>query len=323
MSNRLPDPVVGSGARNTLPGSKASRAAASGSAKPVTPAASANGAVGDAAAPHTPPPTASAATRTPLAAQAAPQDLIPRRFLNPPAPRSVPAGSLRYARFLAATDVEGPGRRAALWLQGCSIRCPGCFNPHLWSTRGGQETPTATEALLLVEQALQAGSRGLTLLGGEPFEQAAAAAVVASTFRSAGLGVMTFTGYTYPDLQRWAQDRADIAALLEATDLLADGPYLADRPDRIRPWVGSTNQGLRALTERYRGRIPGLGPVPGSPQPGSDGGDRLEVRVAPDGTVTVNGWAETAALEHLLEGLSRPAPARRTETSPTMPSGAR
>ncbi|MBD7996743.1 radical SAM protein [Arthrobacter sp. Sa2CUA1] len=239
---------------------------------------------------------------------------------NSSAPPAVPAGVLRYARFLPATEAEGPGKRAALWLQGCSIRCPGCFNPHLWSSRGGKEAETARQAQLFVEQALQAGAEGVTLLGGEPFEQAAAA-VVASAFQQAGLGVMTFTGYTYPDLQRWAQDRPDISALLEATDLLADGPYLADRPERIRPWIGSTNQGLRALTGRYRGRIPGADHNPAASQalPG-DGVDRLEIRVAPDGTVAVNGWAETAALEHLLDGLNRPVPARKP--SPTVPSGA-
>lgn len=218
---------------------------------------------------------------------------------EPPAPQD--GRSLRHARFLAATEAEGPGMRAALWLQGCGIHCPGCFNPHLWSRRGGTDTDTADAARSFVDQARSAGAQGLTLLGGEPFEQAAAAAVVAAEFQAAGLGVMTFTGYTYGDLQRWSAGRQDIAALLAATDLLADGPYLADRPERHRPWVGSTNQGLRALTPRYRNRIPGAEvPAP----------DRLEIRIAADGTVAVNGWAETSQLEHLLDGLSRPVPPR-------------
>ncbi|HZI36693.1 MAG TPA: 4Fe-4S cluster-binding domain-containing protein, partial [Acidimicrobiia bacterium] len=45
---------------------------------------------------------------------------------------------VRVLRFLPATDAEGPGRRAALWVQGCSIRCPGCFNPHSWAFDGGE-----------------------------------------------------------------------------------------------------------------------------------------------------------------------------------------
>ena len=235
---------------------------------------------------------------------------------TPPAP--APAHTVRYARFLPATNAEGPGTRAALWLQGCGIRCPGCFNPHLWTSRGGTQAEAGELARSFAEQALRAGAEGLTLLGGEPFEQAAGAAVIAAGFRSAGLGVMTFTGYTHADLVRWARERPDIAALLDATDLLADGPYLADRPERQRPWIGSTNQGLTALTPRYLERIPtawgasGAAPdalrdaVPGA-GPVSHG-DRLEVRISPAGTVEVNGWAESAQLEYLLEGLRRPAP---------------
>ncbi|MBD8043211.1 radical SAM protein [Arthrobacter sp. Sa2BUA2] len=311
MSTRLPDPAVGSGDRNGAPGRALRGDAARGSAAPLD----------TAQALKTSAPRNAAALLESASPQYSSAPLTIAAPHNSSAPPAGPAGVLRYARFLAATEAEGPGKRAALWLQGCSIHCPGCFNPHLWSARGGKEADTSQKAQLFVEQAVRAGAEGLTLLGGEPFEQAAAAAVVASAFRRAGLGVMTFTGYTYPDLQRWAQERPDISALLEATDLLADGPYLAGRPERIRPWIGSTNQGLRALTDRYRGRIPGADGNPSSsPASSPDGGDRLEVRVAPDGTVAVNGWAETAALEYLLYGLNRPVPAR--SPSPTVPSGA-
>lgn len=216
---------------------------------------------------------------------------------NGSAPPTVPAETIRYARFLAATDAEGPGRRAALWLQGCSIRCPGCFNPQLWAARGATVAGTAKLAAQLVSQALEAGSEGVTLLGGEPFEQAAASAVVAQAFRAAGLSVMTFTGYVQEDLHRWTADRPDIADLLAATDLLADGPYLAGLPERRRPWIGSTNQRLTALTDRYRPLLDRIGTQP----------DRLEIRVAPDGTIGVNGWAEADQLDALLAGLGRRA----------------
>src|SRR5690606_27468092 len=102
----------------------------------------------------------------------------------------------------------------------------------------------------------------------------------------------TFTGYPLERLRAWARHRDDLARLLAATDLLADGPYLADRPERRRPWIGSTNQGLRALTPVYRETVEAIE---------ADGGtDRLEIRIARDGTVAVNGWADDAALEALL-----------------------
>jgi len=238
-------------------------------------------------------------------------DLLPLSPLPPgsltiPTPR--PADALRWSRFLASTSAEGPGVRAAVWVQGCSVKCPGCFNPHLWSERGGRDDEPASLAADWIAAARAAGAEGITLLGGEPFDQAGALAVVARAFRDAGLTVMTFTGYTHAQLQGWSAERDDIRSLLEATDLLADGPYLADRPDAVRPWIGSTNQGLRALTPAYRALIASIEERGGQ--------DRLEIRIARDGTIAVNGWADDAALEILLGDLGvradRPRqPARR------------
>src|SRR3954453_9682468 len=142
------------------------------------------------------------------------------------------------ARIVAGTHAEGPGERTAVWVQGCSVHCPGCFNPHLWAFRGGQGM-TATQ---LTAHVLNSGSSGLTLLGGEPFDQAGPLAEVARGVRASGRTVMTFTGYSLEQLTAAVDGgRGDVAALLGQTDLLVDGPYLKDRPDTARPWVGSTN----------------------------------------------------------------------------------
>lgn len=207
----------------------------------------------------------------------------------------VSGDTVRWARYLPATEAEGPGIRAAVWLQGCSVHCPGCFNPHLWAARGGIVDDTRELADRFVAEARAAGAEGITLLGGEPFDQADASATIAEAFRAAGLTVMTFTGYPRGNLEHWARERDDVARLYAATDLLADGPYLQDRPDRRRPWIGSVNQGLHALTSAYAREIAEID---------ADGGrDRVEVRIGADGTVSINGWAETSALEALLDDL--------------------
>jgi anaerobic ribonucleoside-triphosphate reductase activating protein len=224
-----------------------------------------------------------------------PVSLAPAELLGTHRPEFRPGTELSWARFVPGTDVEGPGRRAALWVQGCSVHCPGCFNPHLWTTRGGERERTEQAAERFVADAVAASSEGLTLLGGEPFDQAEASAVVAEAFHSAGLSVMTFTGYRLELLQEWATERADIARLLAATDLLADGPYLADLPDSRRPWVGSTNQGLRALTDVYADAVRSIELTGAS--------DGIEVRIRRDGMVEVNGWANVATLESLLDQL--------------------
>ncbi|MFC6009566.1 4Fe-4S single cluster domain-containing protein [Nocardia lasii] len=210
-------------------------------------------------------------------------------------PAATSPATLRVARVLTATEAEGPGLRMAIWVQGCTIRCPGCFNPQLWASAGGSDVSVADWSPAILADAVAAGVEGITLLGGEPFEQAAALAIVAAGARARGLSVMTFTGYDYADLRDWARHRPDIADLLTHTDLLADGPYRADLVDRERPWIGSTNQGLRALTDRYRDLE--FTTVP----------DRVEVRVGADGTIAVNGWGDVDALDALLHDLGRRA----------------
>lgn len=206
-------------------------------------------------------------------------------------PREVLADTLRISRVLAATEAEGPGRRTAIWVQGCTIRCKGCFNPHMWADAGGTLVPMPDWIGPILDEAERAGVEGITLLGGEPFEQAAPLAQLATAARVRGLSVMTFTGYDYADLREWSRVRPDIAALLNETDLLADGPYRADLIDRTRPWIGSLNQSLRALTPRYRHldfvSLP----------------DRVEVRISVDGTIAVNGWTDLDSLDELLADL--------------------
>jgi anaerobic ribonucleoside-triphosphate reductase activating protein len=216
---------------------------------------------------------------------------------EPLPPPSADPDRVAVARFLASTDAEGPGERTAVWVQGCTIRCPGCFNPHLWTSRGGQLTPSAA----LAARVLAANTTGVTFLGGEPFDQAAALAKVAATVAAAGRSVMTFTGYTTAQLDHAVRiGRSDVAALLAATDLLVAGPFLADHLDLARPWAGSTNQEFVLRTDRFPDLLDALATTP----------DRVEVTVSADGEVAVNGWADTDALDTLLAGLHRRLPAR-------------
>jgi anaerobic ribonucleoside-triphosphate reductase activating protein len=141
----------------------------------------------------------------------------------------------------------------------------------------------------LIEQMLKAPVEGITLLGGEPFDQAEGMAAVGHAAQQAGLGVMTFTGYRHEVLRR--RCRPGWADLLAATDLLVDGPYLRDRLDLTRPWVGSSNQRFIHLTDRYRSLS------------FDSERDRIEVRIRRDGAVAINGWPDDqliSALEELL-----------------------
>jgi anaerobic ribonucleoside-triphosphate reductase activating protein len=156
---------------------------------------------------------------------------------------------LQVAQIVPSTEAEGPGRRLAIWLQGCPLRCPGCCNPQMLPFEGG--TPTRLETLLtkIADAQRQHRIEGVTLLGGEPFAHAVGAAPLAAKVQRRGLSVMIFTGYLLEDLRRDAL--SEVAALLRNTDILVDGPYLQELPEPERRWIGSSNQRIHFLTERY------------------------------------------------------------------------
>ncbi len=129
---------------------------------------------------------------------------------------------------------------------------------------------------LLEEIRAEANLEGITLLGGEPFEQAMALAELASEARRGGLSVMTFTGYTLEALR--ARTTRDTAALLEATDVLVDGPFDNRSPGSAYRWLGSQNQRLHFLSNRYED-----GPV-------FRGSNTVELRLTSAG-LDVVGWA--------------------------------
>jgi anaerobic ribonucleoside-triphosphate reductase activating protein len=184
---------------------------------------------------------------------------------------------LRVATISDDTEAEGPGRRWALWLQGCPIRCPGCCNPEMFDERAGAPWSIADLAARL-DAAAARGVEGITLLGGEPFAQAEGAAAVARAARTRGLTVMVFSGYTLDELLA----RADAGPLLALTDLLVDGPYDRARPEPPPPigrrWIGSANQVMHYLTSAYS---------PDEPRMRAPNTVELHWR---DGRLLVNGW---------------------------------
>jgi anaerobic ribonucleoside-triphosphate reductase activating protein len=157
---------------------------------------------------------------------------------------------LQVAQFVPATEAEGPGRRAALWLQGCPLRCPGCCNPEMLPFEGGQRMFVGDVLANTLRARDEQQIEGLTLLGGEPFAHAEAAADLAAQVQQAELSVMVFSGFTLAELR--AQRDPHVERLLAHTDLLVDGPYICELPETRRRWIGSANQQIHFLTSRYQ-----------------------------------------------------------------------
>jgi anaerobic ribonucleoside-triphosphate reductase activating protein len=161
---------------------------------------------------------------------------------------------LRIAQIVPCTEAEGPGRRFALWFRGCPLRCPGCCNPEMLSFEGGPAVSLRDLVGQIEEAARRDRIEGITLLGGEPLAHAACAAALARAVRERGLTVMVFSGYTLEEAHR-LPDPA-VAELLALTDILVDGPYLREQPETRRRWIGSANQRIHFLSDRYQADDP-------------------------------------------------------------------
>jgi anaerobic ribonucleoside-triphosphate reductase activating protein len=157
--------------------------------------------------------------------------------------------SMQIAQVVPCTEAEGPGRRFAVWFQGCPLRCPGCCNPEFLPFKGGQTKTLDDMAAWISESQKVSEIEGITLLGGEPFAHAVAGAALARISRQLGLSVMVFSGFTIEELQN--RPEPEVSELLLITDILVDGPYDREKPDTDRRWIGSTNQRIHFLTDRY------------------------------------------------------------------------
>ena len=159
---------------------------------------------------------------------------------------SLPDPTIRLGRVLLGSRANGPGLRDVFWVTGCSIGCPGCINPQFLDPRAGERVDAGAIQSLISRRRDQV--EGITFSGGEPTEQAEAVGLIARHARQLGLSVVLFTGKTLEACRR----RADCAALLDFCDLVVAGPYVAPLWQPGSPLLGSLNQTLHFLTERYR-----------------------------------------------------------------------
>lgn len=155
---------------------------------------------------------------------------------------------LRMSHLAYPVTALGPGRRLALWVAGCPLRCPGCITPELQPIGAGRPIPIARLAahVLKLPMALQ----GVTLTGGEPFAQARALADLWALLAAArpAWDLLVFSGHRLAELQARG---VSSAALLGCTDILIDGPYRRTR-QIIHPLRASANQRIHYLSKRGR-----------------------------------------------------------------------
>ena len=175
---------------------------------------------------------------------------------------------MRISRIAAPITVLGPGRRVVVWVQGCTLACAGCASVDTWAADGGRSMTVddvATEVLRLVaEHDLD----GVTISGGEPFQQADDVAdLIESVQRANDLDIVVFTGYEAAIARRRSSRQARLA------DILVAGRYDRTQPSDL-PLVASANQTV-VTSDRGAARLTDMGP--GRVQVAANGDDLFVV----------------------------------------------
>lgn len=156
-----------------------------------------------------------------------------------------------HAGYAFPVEGLGPGKRVVLWVRGCSRRCRGCISPELWE----RSSPQPVDYLAKEIEPYLCNADGLTISGGEPFEQASSVLLLMKYLLNAHpVEVLVYTGYLLEEIEKLGKYAQQ---LLQSIDILIDGPFIFDSPNTMQ-WRGSDNQRVHLLSQRsqrYREQI--------------------------------------------------------------------
>jgi len=175
---------------------------------------------------------------------------------------------IRLHAIELASRANGPGLRAVVWLQGCTLGCAGCFNPGTHDAELGYDTSSEDIAAALLGAP---DVEGISISGGEPFQQPEALLALVRRVRETPLSVLVFSGYTLEAIRATPLG----TQILSCVDVLIAGRY-AESKRMGQSLIGSANQRLHLLTARYTPAD--FGGIPAS-----------EVILHRDGSVTLSG----------------------------------
>lgn len=193
---------------------------------------------------------------------------------------SVAPVQVALSRLHHPVTVLGHGTRVGVWFQGCGIGCRDCISQDTWDRGGPGDAVPVAEVLGWIGKCGRVD--GLTVSGGEPFDQPEALAALVDGFRAlptaAGADVLIYSGYTATALQRRFGDAWRIG------DATITGPYLATRAgDALR---GSNNQVIHLHTDLGRARYSSGIPTTGKVQVAATGGQLWMIGIPAPGDMS-------------------------------------
>lgn len=148
---------------------------------------------------------------------------------------------LNIAHINMCTTAEGPYKRMAIWFQGCNILCKGCCNPELQPIKPTHIMTISEIVNIAVNSRNKYGIEGVTFLGGEPTLQSNLH-LLSHELRNNELGIILFTGKLFNQLS---------LELVNEVDAVIDGEFQFDNIETERNMIGSKNQRIHLISNRY------------------------------------------------------------------------
>lgn len=152
----------------------------------------------------------------------------------------------RVAYILYPVTTLGPGQRIGIWFRGCSRHCDGCISPELQSPEG-PKTEISSLICMLRDFMKTHTVDGITISGGEPFEQAVALTELVESMSIDTQDILIYTGYSLSELEQMAS----YSRIAACASVLITGEYIAAQDDAASPLYGSINQKLVLLKPEF------------------------------------------------------------------------
>lgn len=167
---------------------------------------------------------------------------------------------MNIAGIKSVDIANGVGVRVSLFVSGCTHHCKGCFNPDTWDFAYGEPYSQETEDKL-IEMLRPDYIRGLTLLGGEPFEPSNQEVLVGLLRRVRTelpqKDVWSYSGYTFEELTGESRARCAFTdEMLSMIDVLVDGEFVLAQRSLMLRFRGSENQRLLDLPKSLKAGKP-------------------------------------------------------------------
>lgn len=154
---------------------------------------------------------------------------------------------MQIERAILGIRTLGPGSRFVIWVNGCYRKCPGCVSERLQAFNPFNEK----DVMQYLSQFDLRGVSGVTISGGEPFEQYQDLYKAVKYFNEQNIeDILIYTGYTIDELK--AKNNPEIDYILNHIAVLIDGPYVQELDSGYGNLKGSKNQRVIILNPKVK-----------------------------------------------------------------------